>query len=340
MAEVMDEATYVAHHKQKFVLVFSAMRQFAERLRARGIAVRYVRLGDPSATTSLNGEVLRALDERAFSRVVVTEPGEWRLAAAFDDLAIASPVPVEVRPDTRFICSRATFEAWAAGRSELRMEFFYRETRRATGLLMEGDKPADRPLELRSGKPQAPAQGPPGAGAGEHCAGRRHPPNHRGDCRAVPGQLRNPGRLRLCHQRRGGGDRPRRLPGARPAPLRRLSGLHARGRAGDVARPYLRGHEPRPARSSGGVSPRRGRVAGGPRAAQRRGGLHPPDPRLARIRARNLLAQRARLQDHQRPLRRPRTARVLLVWRDGHGLRRRRRRHDPRPRLRPPHPAP
>ena len=36
LAEVMDEATYVAHHKQKFVLVFSAMRQFAQGLRDRG----------------------------------------------------------------------------------------------------------------------------------------------------------------------------------------------------------------------------------------------------------------------------------------------------------------
>lgn len=32
MAEVMSEATYVHHHKQKFALIFSAMRQFAERL--------------------------------------------------------------------------------------------------------------------------------------------------------------------------------------------------------------------------------------------------------------------------------------------------------------------
>jgi deoxyribodipyrimidine photolyase-related protein len=142
MAEVMDEATYVAHHKQKFVLVFSAMRQFARRLRARGITVRYVRLGDAGATPSLNGEVLRALVDGDFGGLVVTEPGEWRLAAAFEDLALVAPAPVEIRPDTRFVCSRPTFETWAIGRSELRMEFFYREMRRATGLLMDGDKPA------------------------------------------------------------------------------------------------------------------------------------------------------------------------------------------------------
>ena len=33
MMELWDEATYVRHHKQKIVLVFSAMRHFAEELR-------------------------------------------------------------------------------------------------------------------------------------------------------------------------------------------------------------------------------------------------------------------------------------------------------------------
>ncbi len=141
MAEVMDEATYVRHHKQKLVLVFSAMRQFAERLRERGVEVCYVRLGDPEASSSLNGEVLRALQGRGFEKVVITESGEWRLAAAFDELAHVAPVAVEARPDARFICSHVRFEAWAAERAELRMEFFYREMRRETGLLMDGGKP-------------------------------------------------------------------------------------------------------------------------------------------------------------------------------------------------------
>ena len=143
MAEVMSEASYVRHHKQKFALVFSGMRQLADRLREAGAVVRYVRLDDPANTHSLNGETLRALGDQPFERVVVTEPGEWRLVRAFDELAHLAPVPVEVRPDDRFICSRAEFEAWAQdGRNELRMEFFYRLMRRRTGLLMDGDKPA------------------------------------------------------------------------------------------------------------------------------------------------------------------------------------------------------
>jgi deoxyribodipyrimidine photolyase-related protein len=141
MAEVMEEATYVPHHKQKFVLVFSAMRQFAERLRDRGVEVRYVRLGDPAAAPSLSGEVLRALEDATFDKIVATEPGEWRLVQAFETLAHLAPAPLEVRPDTRFICSRVDFETWAGARRELRMEFFYRLMRRKTGLLMEGDRP-------------------------------------------------------------------------------------------------------------------------------------------------------------------------------------------------------
>ena len=142
MAEVMSEATYVRHHKQKFALVFSAMRQFAERLRARGAMVRYVRLDDPRNTQTLNGEVLRALADQPFARVVLAEPGEWRLVHAFEELAHLAPIPVEVRPDDRFICARAEFEAWAAERRELRMEDFYRLMRRRTGVLMDGDQPA------------------------------------------------------------------------------------------------------------------------------------------------------------------------------------------------------
>jgi deoxyribodipyrimidine photolyase-related protein len=44
--------------------------------------------------------------------------------------------------DDRFLCSEAEFAAWAEGRKELRLEWFYREMRRKTGLLMEGDRPA------------------------------------------------------------------------------------------------------------------------------------------------------------------------------------------------------
>ena len=143
MAEVMAETTYVKHHKHKLVLVLSAMRQFADRLRERGVAVRYVRLDDGVNTQTLDGEVRRALNEAGpFERAVVTEPGEWRLAEVFAGLRETLGVPFEILPDRRFIAGHRAFAGWAKDKKALTMEFFYREMRKDTGLLMQEGAPA------------------------------------------------------------------------------------------------------------------------------------------------------------------------------------------------------
>jgi deoxyribodipyrimidine photolyase-related protein len=50
-------------------------------------------------------------------------------------------VPVDIRPDDRFLCTQDEFAEWAVGRKQLRMEYFYREMRRKYKILMNGDKP-------------------------------------------------------------------------------------------------------------------------------------------------------------------------------------------------------
>ena len=143
IAEVMAEATYVRHHVKKIAFLFSAMRHFAEALRSAGYAVRYVTLEDEENSQSLDGEILRAVQALSPRRVVVTEPGEWRLREGFEALRLALPCPLDILPDTRFLCAHADFDAWAEGRRELRMEYFYRDMRRRYDVLMEpGGKPA------------------------------------------------------------------------------------------------------------------------------------------------------------------------------------------------------
>ncbi|TVR11363.1 MAG: cryptochrome/photolyase family protein [Salinarimonadaceae bacterium] len=139
MVEVHDETVYVRHHKQKLVFILSAMRHFAQALRDEGLRVDYVRLDAPGNTGSFSGEVARALARHAASRLVVTEPGEWRVREMMQDWREELPVPVEIREDDRFVCSLGDFAAWAEGRKSYRMEFFYREMRRKTGLLMTGE---------------------------------------------------------------------------------------------------------------------------------------------------------------------------------------------------------
>jgi len=141
MAEVRDEATYVRHHRQKIALVFAAMRNHADRLRARGVTVRYVGIEVADNTHAIVTELKRALDEEQVAAVVMTECGEWRLAQALEAFSRTASVPVEIRPDRRFICSHERFRRWASDRIQMRMEFFYREMRRETGLLMDGDAP-------------------------------------------------------------------------------------------------------------------------------------------------------------------------------------------------------
>jgi len=137
MAEVVSEASYVPHHPKKIAFTFAAMRKFAVHLQECGWRVAYTRLDDPENAGSLPAELLRRAEEFDTDLVLATEPGEWRLIAALHE----TPLRLTLLEDTRFLCTHAQFEAWAEGRKSLRMEYFYREMRRKTGLLMEGDKP-------------------------------------------------------------------------------------------------------------------------------------------------------------------------------------------------------
>ncbi len=137
MAEVAEEAGYVPHHPKKIAFCFAAMRHFAEDLRADGWTVVYRPLTDQLA--SIGEALIAASEQHGTTEVVATRPGEWRLIEALEAL----PLDVTLLEDDRFVASHAEFDVWAEGRKELRMEWFYREMRRKTGLLMDGDGPVE-----------------------------------------------------------------------------------------------------------------------------------------------------------------------------------------------------
>jgi len=139
ITEVWDEATYVRHHKKKIALIFSAMRHMAAALRKDGWTVDYVQLDDAGNTGSTTSELARAVRRHEPSRIVVTRAAEYRVATLQDGWKRRLNVPVEIRPDTRFIWTTQRFAAWAEGRKVLRMENAYHELRRDTGYLMEPD---------------------------------------------------------------------------------------------------------------------------------------------------------------------------------------------------------
>ena len=141
MAEVDEETGYVGHHKSKLAYILSAMRHHATALRVAGWTVDYVKLGDQDNSGSFTGELARAIERHNPSLIRVTEAGEWRVKAMLDSWCDRFDVAVDILPDDRFLATHEEFERWAEERKQLRMEFFYRDMRRKSGLLMDGDKP-------------------------------------------------------------------------------------------------------------------------------------------------------------------------------------------------------
>ena len=137
MMEVADETTYVRHHKAKIAYILSAMRHHAERMRKLGWTVDYVQLDDPANSGNFTGEVARAIERHKPRAIHVAEAGEWRVRAMLEEWEGRFDLPVTIHEDDRFLCSHAEFDTWAAARKQLRIEFFYRDMRRKTGLLLD-----------------------------------------------------------------------------------------------------------------------------------------------------------------------------------------------------------
>jgi len=142
MGELAAETEYVWHHAKKVVLIFSAMRHFADAARRAGWTVDYHRFNSASDIVSFSDLVERAYREHDVDELVVTWPGEWRVLDEIQGWPKRLGLSVTLLPDTRFFCSLAEFDEWAADRRQLRMEFFYRRIRRKTGYLMEANAPA------------------------------------------------------------------------------------------------------------------------------------------------------------------------------------------------------
>lgn len=141
MAEVEEESTHIPSGKQRTALFLSAMRHFAEAQRALGRHVLYTKLDDAGNTGTLAGELQRSIVMRQPQKLVLTAPGDWRVLKALQAVARENDVPLALKDDTHFITTVREFAAHAKGRKQLRLEYFYREVRRKTGLLMQGKDP-------------------------------------------------------------------------------------------------------------------------------------------------------------------------------------------------------
>jgi len=138
MAEVAEESTHVWSSQPRSVLFLSAMRHFAEALRAAGRPLHHMRLDDPHNRGSLAAQMQADIERLRPQALVMTAPGDWRVLQAIKAVAQQNGLPLDIREDRHFYGTVREFAAHAKGRKSLRMEFFYREMRKRHGVLMQG----------------------------------------------------------------------------------------------------------------------------------------------------------------------------------------------------------
>ena len=134
--ESVEKGASLPWHRQKLVLILSAMRHFADALLAAGYRIDYRR------ADSYEAGLLAAAQQHGAQRVIASEGREWEMTQSLERAVIlldAADIALETRPDRGFLSTREEFAAWAAGKKELRMEFFYRQMRRKHRILIEAD---------------------------------------------------------------------------------------------------------------------------------------------------------------------------------------------------------
>ncbi len=141
MAEVDEESTYVVSAKQRTAVFLSAMRHFAIKLRNMKYEVHYSLIDADNNTGNLAGELEKTILLTRPKKLIITEPGDWRVLQSLRSVAQKHLLELEIRQDTYFFSTLNDFTLHTKARKQLRLEFFYRELRLKTGILMDGKNP-------------------------------------------------------------------------------------------------------------------------------------------------------------------------------------------------------
>ena len=135
-------------HKQRLALGFAAMRHFRDDLQDRGLTVNYDTATPPeddadpyhaSDSIGIAGFLRQQIRDQGADEVAVTEPGRASLLDELEAVCDEEGVDFTVYADRHFLCTHEDFDAWADGRKELTLEYFYREQRRAYDVLLTDD---------------------------------------------------------------------------------------------------------------------------------------------------------------------------------------------------------
>lgn len=121
------------YHRQKVVLVWSAMRHFAEELKQSGYRVSYEKADD--FLTPLQNWIKR----EKITELRVMTPNDRPFLKLIQELKLNCKITLI--PNNHFLWSTDEFKTWAKTRKRLLLEDFYREGRKRFKVLMNGKDP-------------------------------------------------------------------------------------------------------------------------------------------------------------------------------------------------------
>ncbi|MEO0836498.1 MAG: cryptochrome/photolyase family protein [Cyanobacteria bacterium J06642_3] len=133
---LIESSNYVrqrSYHQQKLVLIWSAMRHFAEELKADNWQVTYEVAAD--FLTPLKSWI----EQYQITEIQITTPCDRPFLKLIKSLDLNCEITL--LPDHHFLWSGDEFVTWTKSRKRLLMEDFYRESRKRFNILMDDNKP-------------------------------------------------------------------------------------------------------------------------------------------------------------------------------------------------------
>jgi deoxyribodipyrimidine photolyase-related protein len=122
-----------SYHRQKLVLVWSAMRHFADELRQAEWNVTY------EIAEEFETPLRQWIQQHQITELLVMTPSDRPFLTLIQSLTL--PCKLTLLPNNLFLFGDQDFHQWAKGRKNLLLEYFYREGRQRFSVLMEGKHP-------------------------------------------------------------------------------------------------------------------------------------------------------------------------------------------------------
>jgi deoxyribodipyrimidine photolyase-related protein len=153
MLESVARGAAMPYHKQKLVLLYSAMRHFRVALEAAGFAVSYL-----ECQTFEDG-LQHYLEQFPNAEIHLMQPAEWGVDKRFEAAMVQFGGRLKILENPLWLSSVKDWTEYAKGKKTYRMEFFYRQMRQKTGWLMEGKDPLGGQYNFDAENRQVPPKG-------------------------------------------------------------------------------------------------------------------------------------------------------------------------------------